>query len=79
MRVTFPGWPVWSPHFRELDVRSITRVLYYDWSNEQQKLDGEFYRLAIGRNGISSFVLLNKPRLPRIAERSDAVIVEDEV
>jgi hypothetical protein len=53
--------------------------LYYDWSNEQQELDGEFYRLAIGRNGISSFVLLNKPRLPRIVERPDAVTVEYEV
>lgn len=76
MRVTYPGWPVWGPHFKELDVRSIDRVLYYDWTNEQKELGRESYRLTIGRNGISGFVLLNKPNLPKLFQRSDAVIVE---
>lgn len=79
MRMTFPAWPVWGPHFPEGDVREIKTVRYFDQRNTEQELDGDFYRLAIGRNGVSSFVLLYKPNLPKTAKRSDAVTVEYEV
>lgn len=76
MRVTYPRWPIWNPHFPEKDVREVVSVNYRDVQGKEQELDGDFYRLAIGRNGVSSFVLLDKPNLPKIADRPDAVVVE---
>jgi len=79
MRIQFPRWPVWNFQFPEKDVRSISRVWYVDTAGIEQTLPAENYRLAIGRNGVSCLVLLNKGSLPPIAERADAVSVEYEV
>lgn len=78
MRIQFAVWPIWNVHFPEKDVKRITRVVYRDPAGAEQELGKEFYRLAIGRNGVSSFVMLNKGSLPKTAERNDAVTVEYE-
>ncbi len=79
MRVQFPKFPIWNHHFPEKDVRAIASITYRDSSDAEQQLDASFYRLAIGRNGVSSLVMLRKHELPATKERSDAVAVEYEV
>lgn len=78
MRVQFPHWPVWNYQFRERDVKRIAAVTYKNPAGQDQALSGEHYRLAIGRNGVSCLVLLNKGQLPKTAHRPDAVSVEYE-
>ena len=78
MRITFPVWPVWNFHFPEKDVKRITAVKYRDNSQHEQQLPDEGYRLAIGMNGVSALVLLDKGSLPKLVERPDAVTVEYE-
>ncbi len=76
--VTFPTWPIWNFQFAEPDLMLILSVKYYDAQERLQELPQEAWRLAIGRNGVSSLVL-QKHLLPRpLAERADAVIVEYE-
>jgi hypothetical protein len=78
MRVTFPKFPTWNFHFKEKDVKAIGAVKYRDKEDAEQTLPADKYRLAIGRNGVSSIVFLEKHSLPATKERSDAVIVEYE-
>lgn len=79
MRVTFPRWPVWNYTFPEEDVRDVSAVDYIDATGNRQSLDENKWRLATGRNGVCSLVLLDKHSLPKLAERPDAVTVEYEV
>lgn len=76
--ITFPIWPTWNFHFPELDVRAITGVRYYGADGLAHELPRERWRLAIGRNGVSSLVLVNAHDLPATAARADAVAVEYE-
>lgn len=78
MRVEFPHWPVWNYTFPERDVKRIASVTYLDDGNRPNELPADHYRLAIGRNGVSCLVLLNKGHLPKAANRADAVSVEYE-
>jgi len=76
--VTFPTWPIWNFQFQELDLMQILSVKFYDAAGLLQELPNEAYRLAIGRNGVSSLVL-EKHLLPQpLEERPDAVIIEYE-
>lgn len=79
MRVTFPRWPVWNFTFPEMDVRDVKSVNYIDAQGQPQALDEEKWRLATGRNGVCSLVLLEKHSLPQLKDRPDAVTVEYEV
>ncbi len=76
MRVTFPKWPTWNFTFPELDVRDISSVNYIDAQGVTKTLDEDLWRMATGRNGVCSLVFLDKPNLPKLSERQDAVIVE---
>lgn len=76
MRVTFPRWPTWNYQFPELDVQRIRSVSYVAPDSSKGELDRDKFRLAIGRNGVSVLVLLDKGNLPAIADRADAVAVD---
>ncbi len=78
MRVTFPKWPVWNFTFPETDVRDVQSVNYVAADGKVQTLDEDKWRMATGRNGVCQLVLLEKHKLPKLAERPDAVIVEYE-
>ncbi len=78
MRVQFPKWPVWNYHFAERDIRDVTAVNYIDAQGQNQTLDEELWRFTTGRSGVCGIVFLDKPNLPKTAERPDAVTIEYE-
>lgn len=78
MRVQFPKWPIWNFTFPTEDVKQISAVNFIDPEGKQQTLDEDKWRLATGRNGVCSLVLLEKHTLPKLSERADAVTVEYE-
>ena len=51
--IEFPAWPIWNFQFPELDVMLVHAVKYFDEQGQVQSLPQDFWRLAIGRNGVS--------------------------
>jgi hypothetical protein len=78
--IEFPTWAIWNFMFPEKDVMLVHAVKYYDEGGQLQSLpEADFWRLAIGRNGVSTLVIFNKNKLPKLqADRALPVFVEYE-
>ena len=77
--IEFPAWPIWNFQFPELDVMLVHAVKYFDEQGQVQSLPQDFWRLAIGRNGVSMLVFLRKNDLPTLqADHPQPVSVEYE-